>query len=172
MNLRAHEPEFQVSARVPLCLFLYRSVKLVKGRDIHNFTHLWVCNTQPRVYENRILRRIFGPKRHEIGQWRRLHNEQLHSLYRSPNIVRVIKSRRLRWAGYVVRMEEGRSAFKILTGKPPGKRPLGRPRRRWEDNIRMDLEEIGINAANWVDLAPDRNYWRALVNPALNLRVP
>ena len=101
-----------------------------------------------RVFENRILRRIFGPKRDENGEWRRLHNEELDSLYRSPNIVRVNKSRRLRWAGHVVRMEEGRSAFKILTGKPTGKRPLGRPRCRWEDNIRMDLEEIGINAGN------------------------
>ena len=88
------------------------------------------------------------------------------------NIVRVIKSRRLRWAGHVARMEEGRSAFKVLTGKPTGKRPLGRPRRRWEDNIRMDLEEIGINVGNWVDSAQDINYWRALVNAALNLRVP
>ena len=84
----------------------------------------------------------------------------------------MIKSRRLRWAGHVVRMEDGRSAFKILTGKHTGKRPLGRPRRRWEDNIRMDLEEIGINAGSWVDLAQDRDYWRALVNAALNLRVP
>ena len=89
----------------------------------------------------RILRRIFGPKRDENGERRRFHNEELHSLYRSPNIVRVIKSRRLRWAGYVAKNEEGRSAFKILTGKPKGKTPLGRPRRRWEDNIRMDLEE-------------------------------
>ena len=87
-------------------------------------------------------------------------------------IVRVIKSRRLRWAGHVARMEEGRSASKILTGKPTGKRHLGRPRRRWEDNIRMDLEEIGINAGNWVDSAQDRNYWRALVNAALILRIP
>ena len=84
----------------------------------------------------------------------------------------MIKSTRLRWAGRAARMEEGRSAFKILTGKPTGKRPLGRPRRRWEDNIRMDLEDIGINAGNWVDSAHDRNYWRALVNAALNLRVP
>ena len=84
----------------------------------------------------------------------------------------MIKSRRLRWAGNVARMEVGRSAFKILIGKPSGKRPLGRPRRRWEDNIRMDLEEIGINAGNWVDSAEDRDYWRALVNAALNLRVP
>ena len=93
-------------------------------------------------------------------------------MYRSPNIVRVIKSRRLRWAGHVVRMEEGRSAFKILIGKPTGKSPLGRPERRWEDNIRMNLEEIDNNAGNWVDSAQDRDYWRALVNAALNLRVP
>ena len=97
-----------------------------------------------RVLENRILRRIFGPNRDENGEWRRLHNEELHGLYRSPNIVRVIKSRKLRWAGHVARIEESRSAFKMLTGKPTGKRPLGRPRRRWEDNIRMDLEEIGM----------------------------
>jgi hypothetical protein len=84
----------------------------------------------------------------------------------------VVKSRRLRLAGHVARMEEGRSAFKMLTVKPTGKRPLGRPRRRWEENIIMDLEEIGINAGNWVGSAQDRNYWRALVNAALNLRVP
>ena len=87
-------------------------------------------------------------------------------------VLGVIKSRRLRWAWHVARMEEGRRAFKILTGKPTGKRRLRRSRRRWEDNIRMDLEETGINAGNWVDLAQDRNYWRALVNAALNLRVP
>ena len=95
-----------------------------------------------------------------------------NSLYLSPNIVRVIKSRRLRWTEHVARMEKGRSAFKILTGKPTGKRHLGRSRRRWEDITRMDLEEIGINAGNWVDSAQDGNYWRALVNAALNLRVP
>ena len=83
----------------------------------------------------------------------------------------MIKSIRLKWAGHVAIMEEGRSAFKILTGEPTGKRPLGRPRRRWEDNMRMDLEEIGINAGNWVDSAQERDYWRALVNAALNLRV-
>ena len=121
---------------------------------------------RPTLFENRILRQTFGPKMDENGEWRRFHNEELHSLYRSPNIVRVIKSRRLRWAGHVVRMEE------IFTGKPTGKRPLGRPRRRWEDNIRMDLEERGIKAGNWVDSAQDRDKWTALVNAALNLRVP
>ena len=93
-------------------------------------------------------------------------------MYRSPNIVRVIKSIRLRWVGHVARMEKGRSALKILAGKPTGKRHLGRPRRSWEDNIRVDLEEIGINAGNWVDSAQDRDYWRAIVNAALNLRIP
>ena len=93
-------------------------------------------------------------------------------MYRSPNIFRVIKSRRLKWAEHVARMEEGRSAIKISTGKPSGKKPLGRPRRRWEDKIKMDLEEVGINAGNWVDSAQDRDYWRALVNAVSNLRVP
>ena len=94
-------------------------------------------------------------------------NEELHSLYRSPNIVRVIKSRRLRWAGHVARMEEGRSAINILTGKPTGKSP----RCRWEDNIRMDLKEIGITTRKWVNSAQDRDYWRALVNATYNLPV-
>ena len=99
------------------------------------------------VFENRILRRIFGPKRDENGEWRRLHNEELHMLYFSPNIVRVIKSIRFRWTGHVARMEEGWTVLKILTSTPTGKRPLGRPRHRWED-IRMDLKEIGTNMRN------------------------
>ena len=115
---------------------------------------------------------IFGPKRDENGEWRGLHNEELHSLYSSRNIIRVIKSRRFRWAGYVARMEQGRSGFKILTGKPTGKRPLGRPRHRWEENIRIGLKEIGINMRNWVDSAQNRDYWRAVVNVALYLWVP
>ena len=99
-----------------------------------------------------------GPREIEMGEWKRPRNEELHSLYRSPNIVRMIKSRRLRWEGHVARMEESWGAFKILTGKPRGKRPLGRPRRRWEDNIRMDLKEIVINMRNWIDSAQDKDY--------------
>jgi hypothetical protein len=89
--------------------------------------------------------RIFGPKGEEDVSWRKLHNDELHSLYSTSNIVRVIKSRRLRWAGHVARMGEGRSAYRVLVGRPEGKRPLGRPRRMWEDNIKMDLREIGID---------------------------
>jgi hypothetical protein len=101
-----------------------------------------------------------------------LHNDELHSLYSSPNIVGVIKLRRMRWAGHVTRMDEGRGAYRVLVGRPKGKRPLGRPRRRWEDNIKMDLRETGINGANWVQLAQDRVQWRAFVNTVMNLRVP
>jgi hypothetical protein len=93
-----------------------------------------------RMFENMVLRRIFGPRRDEVtGEWRRLHNEELNDLYSSPNIVRVIKSRRMRWVGYVASMGEERGAYRVLVGQPEGKRPLGRPRRRWVDNIRLDL---------------------------------
>jgi hypothetical protein len=103
---------------------------------------------RPRVFENRVLRGIFGPKREEDGSWRKLHNDELHDLYSSPNIIRVIKSRRMRWAGHVARMRERRSVYRVLVGRPEGKRSLGRPRRRWEYNIKMDLREIGIDEAN------------------------
>jgi hypothetical protein len=110
-----------------------------------------------------LLRRIFGPKRDEVtGEWRKLHNEKLRDLYSPPSIIRIIKSRRMRWAGHVARMGEKRNAYRLLVGKPEGKRPLGSPRRRWVDNIRMELGEVG-----W-----GRNRWRALVNSVLNLRVP
>jgi hypothetical protein len=97
-----------------------------------------------RVLENKLLKRIFGPERDEIaGEWRRIHNEELNDQYSSPNIIRVIKSRRIRWAEHVARMGEGRGAYNILVGRPERRRPLGRPRRRWEDNIKMDLQEVG-----------------------------
>jgi hypothetical protein len=119
-----------------------------------------------------VLRKIFGPKREEDGSWKKLHNDELHSLYSSPNIVRVIKSTRMRWAGHVARMGEGRVVYRVLIGRHEGKRPLGRPRCRWEDNVEMDLREIGIDGANWIQLAQDRVQWRACMNTVMNLRVP
>jgi hypothetical protein len=109
-----------------------------------------------RVFENRVLRKIYEPKREEDRSWRKLHNDELRKLYSSPNIVRVIKSRRLRWAEHVARMGEGRGVYRVLVGRPEGKRPLGRPRHRWEDNIKMDLRGIGIDGTNWIQLAQDR----------------
>jgi hypothetical protein len=142
---------------------------------------LYGCRTWPlilreehrlRVFENRMLRRIFGPKREEDRSWRKLHNDELHSLYSSPNIVKVIKSRRMWWAGHVARMGEGRGIYRVLLGRSEGKRPLGRPRRSWEDNIKIDLRDIGIDVANWIRLAQDRVQWRTSVNAVMNLRVP
>ena len=153
---------------------LYRSpniVRVIKSRRLRwagyvarvdvgrsAFKILTGKSTEIRVFENRILRRIFGPKGEENRECRRLHNEELHSLYRLANIVRVIKSRRLRWACHLVRMEEGGSAFEIETGKPTGKRPLGRTRRRWEDNVGIDLKGIGINTRSRVPSVQDRDY--------------
>jgi hypothetical protein len=115
---------------------------------------------------------LFGPKRDDVtGDWRKLHNEELHNLYSSPNIIRMIKSRRMRWAGHVARMGETRNAYRILVGKPEEKRPLERPRRRWMDNIKMDLGEIGCDGRDWIELAQDRDQWRALVNTVMNLWV-
>jgi hypothetical protein len=122
-----------------------------------------------RVFEDR---RIFGPKRDKVtGEWRKLHNEELHILFSSPHIIRQIKSRRMRWAGHIARMGEERNMYRALMGKPEGKRPPGRPRRRWEDGIRMDLSEIGWGSVDWIQLAQDRDRWRALVNTVMNLRV-
>jgi hypothetical protein len=125
------------------------------------------------VFENRVLRRIFEPNRDEAtGEWRRLHNEDLNDLYSSPNIIWVMKSRRMRWVGQVAHMEEKRGAYRILVGRPEGRRPLGRPTRRWEDNTKMDLREVGWVGTNWIVLAQDSDKWRALVNVVMNLQVP
>ena len=126
-----------------------------------------------RVFENMVLRRIFGPRRDEVtGEWRRLHNEELDDFYSSPNIVRVIKSRRMRWAGHVARVGEEIGVYRILLEKPEGRRPVGRPRRRWADNIRTDLQEVGCVYMDWIGLAQDRDMWRTLVSAVMNLRVP
>jgi len=119
------------------------------------------------------LRRIFGPKRDEvIREWRKLQNEELNDLYCSPNIVRVMKSRRMGWAGHVARMGERKGVYRVLVGKIEGKRPLGRPRRRWEDNIKIELQKVGCGRMDWIDLVRDRDRWRALVKAVMNLRVP
>jgi hypothetical protein len=126
-----------------------------------------------RVSENRVLRRIYGPTRDEAtAEWRKLNNEELNDLYCSPNIVQVIKSRRMRWAGHVAHMGEERGVYRVLVGKPKGKRPLGRPWRRWKDNIKMDLQEVGCEGMDWIELAQDRDRWQALVNVVMNLQVP
>jgi hypothetical protein len=113
-----------------------------------------------RVFENRVLRRIFGPKREEDGSWRKLRNDELH------------KSRRMRWTGHVARMGEGTGVYRVLVGRPEGKRPLGRPRRMWEDNVKINLREIEIDGTNLIRLAQDRVQWRAFVNTVMNFRVP
>jgi hypothetical protein len=146
---------------LPVVLYGYETWSLTLGEE-HRL----------RVFEKRVLRKIFGPKREKDGSWRKLQNDELHDLYSSPNIVRVIKSRRMRWAGHVARMGEGRGAYRVLVVSPEDKRPLGRPRRRWEDNIKMDLGELGIDGTNWIRLAQDRAQWRAFVNTVMNLRVP
>jgi hypothetical protein len=124
------------------------------------------------VFENRVLRRIFGPKRDEVtGDWRKLHNEELHNLYSFPDIIRQVKSRRMWWAGHVARVGEKRKVYKVFGGNARRKKTLGRPRRRWEDRIRMDLREIGLEGVDWIRLAQDRDRWRVVVSAVMNLRV-
>jgi hypothetical protein len=115
----------------------------------------------------------FGPKRDEVtGCWRKLHNEELHNFYYSPSIIRIMKSRSMRWTGHVARMGAKKNAYRILVGKPKGKRPLGRSRCRWVANIKVDLRETGWGGVDWIDLAHDWDQWRAVVSLVMNLRVP
>jgi hypothetical protein len=160
---------------------LYRNLKVKICRTTILPVVLYGCETwsltlreehRLRVFENRVLRRIFGPKRDEVtGDWRKLHNGELHNLYTSPDIIRQIKSRRMRWAGHVARMGEERNVYRVLVEKPEGKRPLERPRRRWEDGIKIDLKAIGWGVVGWIHLAQDRDRWRAVVSAVMNLRV-
>jgi len=125
-----------------------------------------------RMIENRVLRRTFGPMRDEItGEWRKLHTEEPNDLYSSRNIFRFIKSRRMRWAGHVPRMGESRGVYRVLMRKPEGKGPLGRHRQRWEDNIKMDLQEVGWGGMDWIDMAQGKDRWWALVKVVMKLRV-
>jgi hypothetical protein len=121
------------------------------------------------VFENTVLRRLFGPKRDKVtGEWRKLYNKEFYILY-SSHIIRKIKSRKMRWAGHVARMGDKMKVYKVLVGKLEGKRPLGRPRRRWEDGIRMDLIVISCGSVDFIQLAQDRGRWQALVNTVMNL---
>jgi hypothetical protein len=123
-----------------------------------------------RMFENRVLRRIFGPKEEVVGGWRRLHSEELRNFYTSPILIRVIYS--MKWVEHVARTGEMRNVYDILFGKPEGKGPVERLGRRWKDNIRMDLREISWEVVDWMHLAHDRDKWRALVNTVMNLQVP
>jgi hypothetical protein len=126
-----------------------------------------------RVFENKVLRRIFGPKRDQVtSEWRKINNGELNDFYSSLKVVRVIKSRRSRWAGHVTRMGKRKSVCRVLVEKSEGNRPFGRPRRRWENNIKMDLQEVGCGGIGWTDLSQDRDWWWALANAEMNLRVP
>jgi hypothetical protein len=125
-----------------------------------------------RVFGQRVLKRIFVPKRDEVtGEWRKLHSEELNDLYSSPNMVRVIKWWRMRWAVHVALVWE-RGIYRVLVEKPEGKGPLGRPGCRWEDNFKMDLQEVGCGGMDWIKLAEGRDRWPALVNGVMNLQFP
>jgi hypothetical protein len=159
-----------IRVRVLSSCLLSRSVKLKIYRTIILPVVLCGCETwsltlraehRLRVFENRVPRRMFGPKRDDVmGEWRKFYIEELHNLYLSQNIIRQIKSRRMRWAGHVAHMGEERKVYKVLVGKPEGRRPLVRPGHRWEDGIRMDLREIGWEGCvDWIGLAQDRDRW-------------
>jgi hypothetical protein len=125
-----------------------------------------------RVFENRVLRGMFGTKRSEVtGGWRKLYKEELRDLYSSPSVIRIIKSRRLRWAGHVARLGKKMNVYRLLVGKPEGKITIGRPRRRWLDNIKIDLLEVEWGGVDWIGVAQDMDKWRAVVNAVIILRL-
>jgi len=176
-NASYHSVQNLLSSRL-----LSKNLKIKIYRNIILPVVLYGCETwsltlreerRLKVFENRVLRKVFGPKRDEVtGEWRKLHNEELNDMYSLPNIVRVVKSRRMGWAGHVASMGEDRGVHRVLVGKPEGKRPLGRPRLRWEDNIKMNLQEDGGGREDWMELAQDMDWWRALVGTVRDFRVP
>ena len=178
-NLRSGHSCYHLLQNLLSSRLLSKNLKIKIYRTIILPVVLYGCETwsltlreerKPRVFKNMVLRRIFGPRRDEVtGEWRRLHNEELNDLYSSPNIVRVIKWRRMRWAGHVARMGEERGVYSVLVGKPEGKRPLRRPRRRWVDNIKMDLQEVGCGYMDRIGLAQDTDRWRTLMSAVMNL---
>jgi hypothetical protein len=134
---------------------------------------LYECETWSLSVREEHKLRVFEPKRDGVTRgWRKLHNEELHNLYSLPSIITIIKTRRMRWVRHVARMGEKRNVYRLLVGKPEGKRPLGRPRHRWIDNIKTDLLEVGLSVVDWIGLAQDSYRWRALVNSVMNCRVP
>ena len=151
---------------LPVCYPTNVQIKISRSTSIFLPVVLYGCESwsltlreecRLRVFENKVLRRIFGPKGNEVtGEWRKLHNDEFYTLYFSPNIIPVIKSRRLKWEGHVACMGESRGAHRVLMGKPEGRRPFGRPRRRWEDNIKKDFREVGWGHMVCIDLAHDR----------------
>jgi hypothetical protein len=156
---------------------LSKHVKCIIYKTIILPVVLYGCETLSLTiteeHKLRVLRGIFGTKRDGVtGGWRKLRTEELHNLYSSPSIIRIMKWRRMRCAGHVARMGEKRNVYRLLVGKAEGKRPLGRSRLKWIDNIKMDLLEIGVNVVDWIGLAQDRYRWRALVNSVMNFRVP
>ena len=151
---------------------LSKNLKIKIYRTIILPVVLYGCETWSPTLRERCRLRVFENRDKVTGGWRKLHDEEFDDLYYSPNIVPVLKSRRMRWAGHIACTRERRGVYRVLVGKPEGKRPLGRPRRRWEDNIKMDLQEVGCEGMDWIELAEDRDRWRARVNAVMNLQVP
>jgi hypothetical protein len=151
---------------------LSKNVKIKIFRTIIMPVILHGCEAWPLTMKEECRLRVFENREKVTGEWRKLHNKELNDLYSSPKIVRVIKLRRMRWAGHVACMGDSKGVYWVLVGKPEGKKPLGRPRHGWKDNINMDLQEVGCGGMEWIDLAQDKNMWQTLGNAVMNLQLP